>query len=301
MSIMVYVKAVHVTWVLVRLLKMSLNSNFSVPRLRPTFKRIMGRQDLITPDIVEWLASDDRVASRWKNLAERLGLTSYVDGIDADFSYRRNKFDRQKLKELLEVWRKASPVTFTRGRLVDALGREGLTDMVAWLQLMETEESRRKTEVRQLLDLSTSTPRSLSPRPSSRDYSLSSSPYSWCFGQRTVTSPPPGPCLFKPQLTFTPTRPKENGILKKRRPASEFLLTSDYFCQSSSLTSRESTPDSSSRARTIRFADDDVDVTDWVNKVHNRKGGYHDLHSSKSVERYFDNLITMIEEAAEGL
>lgn len=40
----------------------------------------MGHPDKLTPDVVEWLLADERVAARWKELARRLGLQAYVPG-----------------------------------------------------------------------------------------------------------------------------------------------------------------------------------------------------------------------------
>lgn len=42
----------------------------------------MGHPDKITPDVVEWILSDDKVVSRWKEFAARLGLMAYVPKID---------------------------------------------------------------------------------------------------------------------------------------------------------------------------------------------------------------------------
>jgi hypothetical protein len=59
----------------------------------------MGRCDALTADVLEWLSSDDRVASRWRALAARLGLDAgLVATIDAHASHRDRKSDRQKLK-----------------------------------------------------------------------------------------------------------------------------------------------------------------------------------------------------------
>lgn len=101
------------------------------------------------------------------------------------------------MKELFDVWHRASPITYTRSRLMDILGKEGLTDMYSWLQLMDTEGCPRKTEISQLMDtprsarsLSPAAPNSYgcaSPAPSSsssylRPHSAGghlNSPYSW--------------------------------------------------------------------------------------------------------------------------
>ncbi len=73
----------------------------------------VGEKDKITPDMIEWVVSDEKVASRyknkfkslniiyiwkfmlcgffyfrWKDIAERLGLNNYVTSIDRNYSYR---------------------------------------------------------------------------------------------------------------------------------------------------------------------------------------------------------------------
>ncbi len=191
----------------------------------------MGRTDKITPDVVEWLVSDDKVAAKWRSFAKRLDLEAYVPEIDADFSRRRKKLDRQKAKELFDVWRRASPITFTRSRLTDLLGKEGLTHMLMWLELMDTENSRRKSEISFAIDDSrTATPRSafsLSPQPPNHLVRDSNSPsYSWYFNNKTTMA--------------TPSPNPSGGILKHNRNRPESATSgSDYYYTSNS---RESTP-----------------------------------------------------------
>ena len=103
--------------------------------------------DDISPDIIEWLVSDDRVVAKWKSLAACLGLESYVPAIDVDYPLRKPKLERQKLSDLLQVWKKVSPASFTRHKLMDALGREGLCDMLMWLELMATDHESGKTHM----------------------------------------------------------------------------------------------------------------------------------------------------------
>ena len=311
----------------------------------------MGHPDKITPDIIEWIVSDEKVVAKWKNFARRLNLDVYVDKIDENFSYKRKKFEKQKMKELFDVWRRASPITFTKSRLMDILGKEGCFDMYRWLQLMGTEGNTRKGEISVLLDRSLSTPRSaasLSPQPtnsanqsSSLGYhSLPPSPYSWYFESKTSDKGNMSSSDQESVVRAVPIIPvREHGILKKR-PTSEMTsssvyTTSDYHYVGRSSTdstgtpaSRESTPDSLSRplsrlstgenggvssdsgvrskVKTLRFADDlesdkhsekkgkdEVDLEPWIRSP--RRGTDH------NVEKYFDNLISMIEDAAEGL
>lgn len=311
----------------------------------------MGRPDKITPDIIEWIVSDDKVVMKWKDFAHRLNLNVYVPKIDENYSYKRKKFEKQKMKELFDVWQRASPITFTKSRLMDILSKENCTDMYMWLQLMNTEKNARKSEIASLLDSSLSTPRStlsLSPNPlhSYLSYgtrhssyatpnssssagllnfsSLPSSPYSWYFDEKRSS-----------ESLAT------HGILKRGvRPASELGSTAtasstksdDYqdlimnhggHGGSADSGSRESTPDSLTRpisrvslaessdtpkaTKTIRFADDFVDGDDGNETTKMKKSTIEIQVKSprpgtdNSVEKYFDNLISMIEDAANEL
>ena len=180
----------------------------------------MGRQDKITPDIVEWLISDEKVVLKWKNFAERLGLESYVPKIDENYSYKKKKFEKQKMKEFLDVWRRASPITYTRSRLMEVLVKEDLNDMFMWLQLMNTENSARKSEISYLLH-SPRSAMSLSPQPggsSSLDGSAAS------VGGAPPSSAPAG--IYNPHASssyswYFDSVDQPQSILKKNRPASE--------------------------------------------------------------------------------
>ena len=48
----------------------------------------MGGPDRLSPDVIEWVVADEKVAARWKDLARRLGLEAYVQAIDQNYSYR---------------------------------------------------------------------------------------------------------------------------------------------------------------------------------------------------------------------
>ncbi|TRY78778.1 hypothetical protein TCAL_16713 [Tigriopus californicus] len=217
----------------------------------------MGHPDKITPDIVEWIVSDDKVVMKWKDFAHRLNLNVYVPKIDENYSYKRKKFEKQKMKELFDVWQRASPITFTKSRLMDILSKENCTDMYMWLQLMNTEKNARKREITSLLDSSQSTPRStmsLSPNP---PHSRESTPDS---------------------LT---------------RPISRVSLAESN--------------DTPKATKTIRFADDFVDGDDERLATTTKKSTIEIQVKSprkgtdNSVDKYFDNLISMIEEAANEL
>ena len=254
--------------------------------------------------------------------------------IDANTSYRRKKFDRQKMKELFEVWHRASPITYTRSRLMTVLrNTDGCQDMYMWFKIMGSGENQRKAEISSIINSGTTavgsslsnTPRSassLSPQPSGgaaaalainstpiNNGYLPNSPYSLFFDDRASRlSSSPG----LTSLTGTP------GILKKRH---------------GDETTRDSTPESiyyvnpnrpASSTKSIRFADDVDEEGVGKGKAEAKISTKEDLVGLESlslvegevdaegrdrvklrgditVEKYFDNLISMIEEAAEGL
>ncbi len=238
----------------------------------------MGHDDPITPDVVEWLLSDSQVVSRWRNLGERLGLTQHVAVIDGSGGskhsyFRQRKSERQKMKELFDLWKVSSDPPYTRGRLLEALRREGMTDMHRWLQLMGTEGTREEVKKRTVIMAS--------------------------YGDQGLH--------------------RSHGILKNKRSYSGSESYSDYFSLGGSnsstgshddATSRESTPDimvhgqsSKTHQHNVRFADDVVVVSAAAAAAPSdtNKASSHTSDINSSVQRYFDDLISMIEEAAEGL
>ena len=48
----------------------------------------MGHPDKITPDVIEWILSDEGVVRRWEGFCSRLGLDSYKARIDGDYEPR---------------------------------------------------------------------------------------------------------------------------------------------------------------------------------------------------------------------
>lgn len=91
----------------------------------------------IGPDLVEWMVADDLVSSRWRQLAQGLGLASYIPSIEARRSRGRGgRSDRQRLADLLAVWMVARPDTYTVHHLLALLDRQGLKDMYEWVRLM---------------------------------------------------------------------------------------------------------------------------------------------------------------------
>ncbi|XP_059095056.1 uncharacterized protein LOC131889861 [Tigriopus californicus] len=310
----------------------------------------MGHPDKITPDIVEWIVSDDKVVMKWKDFAHRLNLNVYVPKIDENYSYKRKKFEKQKMKELFDVWQRASPITFTKSRLMDILSKENCTDMYMWLQLMNTEKNARKREITSLLDSSQSTPRStmsLSPNPphsylsSGSRHSSYATPNGSAAGLLNFSSLPSSPFSWYSDDKPFSENLATHGILKRAvRPASELGSTAtasstksdDYqdlimnpggHGGSADSGSRESTPDSLTRpisrvslaesndtpkaTKTIRFADDFVDGDDERLATTTKKSTIEIQVKSprkgtdNSVDKYFDNLISMIEEAANEL
>ena len=48
----------------------------------------MGHPDKITPDVIEWILSDEGVVRRWEGFCARLGLDTYKARIDGDYEPR---------------------------------------------------------------------------------------------------------------------------------------------------------------------------------------------------------------------
>ena len=49
---------------------------------------VMGHPDKITPDVIEWILSDEGVVRRWEGFCARLGLDAYKARIDGDYEPR---------------------------------------------------------------------------------------------------------------------------------------------------------------------------------------------------------------------
>ena len=178
------------------------------------------------------------------------------------------------MKEFLDVWRIASPITYTKSRLMDILNKENLSDMHMWLQLMGTENSPKKLEIATMLDLNSSrsgTPRStlsLSPQPrpllspagsaglaGPTYHSLPNSPYSWYFESSSSAAKAESESAASSTVGVSNSSSlnmREHGILKKRS-ASE--VDYSYLRGSDSNPSRESTPDSMMSRPYSRFSE----------------------------------------------
>jgi len=143
----------------------------------------------ITPDLVEWMLADNLVASKWKNIASYLELTNYIPNIDS----RRGRCgrlwartDREKLCDVLSLWKIVKRPTYTLPHLLRMLDKLGLKDMYEWIRLMSG-QTLSKADIESLvLRQMNSTPRPLSvrseltglrrTRPSSHYFSLPASP-----------------------------------------------------------------------------------------------------------------------------
>ena len=80
---------------------------------------------IITPDLVEWLVADPQVSSSWRSLAKHLSLSSYIPMLEVARRHRRT--DSQRMKELIIIWRRVRPDTYTVEtllRMLDILVRD---------------------------------------------------------------------------------------------------------------------------------------------------------------------------------
>jgi len=105
----------------------------------------------ISADIVEWLAADQKVCSKWRSLGRRLGLGAHLALVPGVWgvtpgSRRRGQTDRQCLVGLMKLWQDRRPDTYNIKTLKWLLAAEGLHDMWMWVNMM-TQESPLKTEV----------------------------------------------------------------------------------------------------------------------------------------------------------
>ena len=64
----------------------------------------------ITPDLVEWLVSDPQVVYSWRSMARYMALEDYIPSLEV--SRRNRKTDRQRMKELMIIWRSVRPETY---------------------------------------------------------------------------------------------------------------------------------------------------------------------------------------------
>eukprot|EP00092_Neocalanus_flemingeri_P062251 GFUD01075052.1.p2 GENE.GFUD01075052.1~~GFUD01075052.1.p2 ORF type:complete len:102 (+),score=33.44 GFUD01075052.1:169-474(+) len=62
----------------------------------------------LTPDLVEWLVADKKVCQRWKNLARRLNLGSYIVSIE-----RLCEEESGQLRLMLRLCQAVSPTSYT--------------------------------------------------------------------------------------------------------------------------------------------------------------------------------------------
>lgn len=105
----------------------------------------------ISADLVEWLAADQKVCSKWRALGRRLGLGAHLALVPGVWgltpgSRRRGQTDRQCLVGLMRLWQDRRPDTYNIKTLKWLLAAEGLHDMWMWVNMM-TQESPLKTEV----------------------------------------------------------------------------------------------------------------------------------------------------------
>jgi len=105
----------------------------------------------ISADLVEWLAADQKVCSKWRALGRRLGLGAHLALVPGVWgltpgSRRRGQTDRQYLVGLMRLWQDRRPDTYNIKTLKWLLAAEGLHDMWMWVNMM-TQESPLKTEV----------------------------------------------------------------------------------------------------------------------------------------------------------
>ena len=66
----------------------------------------------ITPDLVEWLVADPQVSSSWYMFARLLSLVTNTRNPMMVGSSRCKGTDRQRLKDVLKIWKKVQPDSY---------------------------------------------------------------------------------------------------------------------------------------------------------------------------------------------
>ena len=70
-------------------------------------------------NLLEWLLADPLVTSSWRSMASTLSLSEFIPSLEVPRRGRRT--DRQRLKELLIIWRSVRPGTYTVETLLHML------------------------------------------------------------------------------------------------------------------------------------------------------------------------------------
>eukprot|EP00092_Neocalanus_flemingeri_P000413 GFUD01000440.1.p1 GENE.GFUD01000440.1~~GFUD01000440.1.p1 ORF type:complete len:411 (-),score=125.59 GFUD01000440.1:30-1262(-) len=104
--------------------------------------------DQITPDIEQWLLADQKVLSKCRNIARRLGLTQAQCVLDVECwggggGRKGRGGERFKLEMLLRMWKEKNPDTYNVRMLKTLLAAEGLADMWMWINIITQDTSHR--------------------------------------------------------------------------------------------------------------------------------------------------------------
>lgn len=134
----------------------------------------------ITPDLVEWMISDEKVSGRWRSFARRLGFAKHIPELEIG-SRRSNKYgsrnraDRHRMQALFKLWEAHQPEKYTLAGLKNLLVAEGLHDMWVWVNMM-TQSSPVSAQVSDVVY------RNIPPSPIHTPVKNVNSPYSSYFG-----------------------------------------------------------------------------------------------------------------------
>jgi len=90
----------------------------------------------VTPDLIEWLITDQKVCQSWKKLGVRMGLSCYIGYIES-----QEKSNSASLRMLLRLWSSAKPECYNVKNLKRILAAEGLHHMWLWISLMTQKQS----------------------------------------------------------------------------------------------------------------------------------------------------------------
>merc|ERR1719347_1659282 len=294
----------------------------------------------ITPDLVEWLIVDPEVSGSWRSFASHLGLNSYIPSLEVNRRNRRSDRDRMKelvvmwqtlrpktfnIRTLLSVLEKEglkSMYEWVKLMTEERLRKEELGNRVL--------EKLSQSRARSSLSMHSEGPRlrvgragSCTPRPQSHCFSLPPSPYPWPGTASGTTTPTPSqPLSGRSSRSHSPSRrgvfatlyqPEVVRRADSRKASASPSHTLSSLRHSSYLPSHEeenmvlrrkeelSTIIESPRAEGLRQFQEVFQLYKQDKCVRETQVSRHKSGLPKGAEKYFDNLISMIEESARGL
>jgi len=288
----------------------------------------------ISKDIQEWLLLDNKVCSNWVRLASGLQLGHHVPeivmSVNNVIGFNR---DRSSMSKLLRYWQQEKPRSFTLKTLLTLLHRLNLREIEMWIRIItsrhyqhirqEIVNRRSSTGHTNFWILSENSPIMLHPgsllniSQDSQDSGVSDMEFSYATHNATYTSHTDTDnndyydlqdSLLSPRCLLTPS----TNISLVKYPSDNIQKSSNCRHISLSTARKGSVFD-------ILFKPEGKALTRisdaWIEKMKRKKRHRLKITSSRSssdltyqrieekisVEKYFDNLVTIIEHSATCL